>query len=299
MFADRSARGLPPFTLTMCAETPGPVRTDLGLQASVPSGLDRLAEGDLVLILAGASFREAPSPAFVAAVRTADQRGAIVASHCVGAFPLAGTGLLDGRRATTHWRFAAEFAARFPDVTVVPDALYVDEGRLATGAGVVAGIDLYLHLIRREHGAAVAHEIARDMVVAPHRAGGHAQYLEVPVPPDGAGARLTDAVEWAAQHLDTAPSVEAMASRALMSPRTFARRFKDTYGTTPHAWLGHQRLARVEHLLETTDLPMEEVARRVGYASATVLREQFVKRRGMPPRAYRHRFGRETAKPVG
>jgi transcriptional regulator GlxA family with amidase domain len=222
-----------------------------------------------------------------------------VAGHCVGAYHLAATGLLDGRRATTHWRFADDFAARFPAVTVVPDALYVDEGRLLTGAGAAAGIDLYLHLVRREHGTSVAGHIARDIVVAPHRDGGHAQYLATPVPADGEDARLREVLAWATARLDRSPSVEAMAAWAAMSPRTFTRRFKEATGATPHAWLRHRRLDRAEHLLETTGLSIEEVARRAGYASATVLREQFTRRRGMPPRAYRQGFGREPARLVG
>jgi transcriptional regulator GlxA family with amidase domain len=299
VFADRGHHGLPPFALTLCGDRPGAVRTDLGLRLPVEHGPDRLAAGDLVLLLPGDSFRGAPSPALVEAVRAAYDRGAIVAGHCVGAYLLAGTGLLDGRRATTHWRFADDLAARYPAVTVAPDALYVDEGRLLTGAGVMAGIDLYLHLIRREHGAAVANEIARDIVVAPHRDGGQAQYIDTPVPADADDARLRDVLAWASANLDRSPSVDAMASRAMMSTRTFTRRFKEAVGATPHAWVRHQRLARAEHLLETTDLSIEEVARRVGYASATVLREQFARRRGVPPRAYRQAFGRRTVGVVG
>lgn len=290
VFGDRTHLGLPGFELTFCTERPGPVTTDVGLRLTVEHGLERLAEGDLVLLLPGDSFRGEPSAAVTGAIRAAYARGAIVASHCVGSWILAATGLLDGLRATTHWRLAGEFAARYPAVRVEPGVLYVDEGRLITGAGAGAGTDLYLHLIRREHGAALANAIARDIVVPAHRDGGQAQYIEAPVAESGDDARLAAALEWAAGHLHRTVPVEELAARALMSPRTFARRFKAATGTTPHAWLLRQRLARAESLLEGTSLSIEEVARRVGYASATVLREQFLKHRGVPPREYRRAF---------
>lgn len=290
VFGDRTHLGLPGFDITFCTDRPGSVTTDVGLRFTVEHGVDRLAGGDLVLLLPGDSFRGEPSAEVVAAIRAAHARGAIVASHCVGSWILAATGLLDGLRATTHWRLAAEFAARYPKVRVEPGVLYVDEGRLITGAGAGAGTDLYLHLIRREHGAALANAIARDIVVPPHRDGGQAQYIEAPVPDSGDDARLAAALEWAAGNLHRTVPVEELAARALMSPRTFARRFKAATGTTPHAWLLRQRLARAEALLEETSLSIEEVARRVGYASATVLREQFLKQRGVPPREYRRAF---------
>ncbi len=288
IFADRSRRGLPAFELTMCTDQPGPVRTDTGLQLHTEHGLDRLSRGELVLLLPGDTFTADPTPALLAAVHEAYSRGAIVASQCVGSYFLAATGLLDGKRASTHWRFADDFARRFPAVKVVPEVLYADEGRLITGAGAVAGIDLYLHIVRREHGSVVANAIAREIVVAPHRDGGQAQFIVNPVP--DTGDFLTAITEWAMSNMDQSVSIRDLAARAHMSPRTFARRFKETTGTTPHSWLLNQRLARVEELLESTDLSIEEIAHRVGYASATVLREQFQKRRGLPPRAYRRAF---------
>jgi transcriptional regulator GlxA family with amidase domain len=290
VFGDRRHLGLPGFDITFCTDHPGSVTTDAGLRLSVEHGVDRLAEGDLVLLLPGDSFRGEPSAEVLGAVRAAYARGAIVASHCVGSWILAATGLLDGLRATTHWRLAGEFAARYPNVRVEPGVLYVDEGRLLTGAGAGAGTDLYLHLLRREHGASVANTIARDIVVPPHRDGGQAQYIETPVPASGDDARLAAALEWASGNLHRTVPVEEMAARALMSPRTFARRFKAATGTTPHAWLLRQRLVQAEALLEQTSLSIEEVARQVGYASATVLRERFLKHRGVPPREYRRAF---------
>lgn len=293
VFADRSHLGLPTFDFTVCTEVPGQVRTDLGLTQSVPFGLDRLTRAELVLLLPGDENRSGLSPTAIAAIRAAHDRGAIVAAFCTGTFLLAATGLLDGSRAATHWRLAADFSARHPAVITVPEVLYVDEGRIVTGAGAAAGIDMCLYLVRREHGSAVANAIAREVVVAPHRDGGQAQYIASPVPADGDDTQITAVMERARTDLGQPPSVNDLAGWAMMSPRTFARRFKAATGTTPHSWLLTQRLDHAEELLETTDLDIEEIARRVGYRTATVLREQFVKRRGIPPRAYRRTFTRQ------
>ncbi|QIP86702.1 helix-turn-helix domain-containing protein [Streptomyces sp. Tu 2975] len=288
------ARGpdLPRFDFALCTGRPGRVRTDVGLPVMVEHGLDRLAAADLVIALPWADFRTPPAPAVLEALTAAHERGALVAGHCVGAFALAAAGLLDGRRATTHWRFAGLLAERHPDVTVEPDALYIDEGRIATGAGAAAGFDLCLHLLRREYGAATANAIARDLVLPSHRDGGQAQYLATPAPADCDDDRLADVVAWAREHLHEPLPVAELARRALMSRRSFARRFAASTGTTPHAWLLGLRLGRAEELLETTGLPVEEIARLVGFGSAAVLRAQFVRRRGVPPRSYRRSFTR-------
>ncbi|MEV4946336.1 helix-turn-helix domain-containing protein [Streptomyces sp. NPDC053755] len=286
------APGLPRFDFALCTERPGQVPTDLGVPLAVEQGLDRIASADLVLALPWADFRTPPPDPVLDALRAARARGALVGAHCVGTFALAAAGLLDGLRATTHWRFADLLARRHPSLTVEPDALYVDEGRILTGAGAAAGFDLCLHLLRREYGAAAANAVARDLVLPPHRDGGQAQYLAAPVPEDGEDERLADVLAWARAHLHEPLPVAELARRALMSRRSFARRFTAATGTTPHAWVLGLRLARAEELLETTDLPVEEVARRVGYGSAAVLREQFVRRRGVPPRTYRRTFGR-------
>ncbi|QCX79853.1 HTH-type transcriptional regulator CdhR [Streptomyces sp. YIM 121038] len=289
VFAPHGA-DLPAFDFALCADRPGPVTTDVGVPVTVAHGLDRLAAAELLIALPSAGFRNAPGPAVLDALRRAHERGALVAAHCVGAFALAAAGLLDGRRATTHWRFAELLARRHPDVSVEPDALYVDEGRIVTGAGAAAGFDMCLHLLRREHGAALANTVARDMVLPSHRDGGQAQYLTAPVPEDARDERLADVLAWARAHLHEPLPVAELARRAAMSKRSFARRFTAATGTTPHAWLRNLRLSGAEELLETTDLPVEEVARRVGYGSAAVLREQFVRRRGVPPRSYRRSF---------
>ena len=286
---DRRHLGLPLFDFGLVTETPGVLRTDTGIPITVEHGLDRLAESDIITITAWELFDQQPSPALLDALRAAHARGAILVSHCTGAFVLAASGLLDGMRVTTHWKWAGELAARYPGVHVDPSVLYVDNGQVITGAGTAAGVDTLLHLLRREWGAAAANALAREMVVPPHRDGGQAQFIDAPVPAcqdDLLGVVL----EWAAAHLAEDISVDVLARRALMSPRSFARRFKATTGTTPHAWLLGQRLAAAEALLEGTDAPVEEVARLVGFGTAAGLREQFGRRRGVSPRAYRQTF---------
>lgn len=292
VFADRTQLGLPRFEVTVCAEQPGPVRTDLGLPLDVGHGPEFMAEADLVILLPCDTEIPTLSAPVAAAIRSAHHRGAIIASFCAGSFLLAQLGLLDGRRATTHWSLAGDLAARHPGTTVMPDVLYVDEGGIVTGAGSAAGIDMCLHLVRREHGAAVANAIARETVVAAHREGGQAQYIPAPVPADGDDQRLTSVLDWVRANLNKPLSVDDLAGHALMSTRTFARRFKLATGTTPHAWVRAQRLNRAEELLETTDLPIEQIAHEAGFGAVAVLREQFVKRRGVSPRAYRSMFHR-------
>jgi transcriptional regulator GlxA family with amidase domain len=278
------------FDFAVCADRPGPLTTDLGAPVLVEHDVSLLHRADLVLVLPGADHTEPAAPRVLAGLRMAYRRGATVAAHCLGVFALAATGLLDGGEATTHWQHADQLAARHPRITVRPDALYVDQGRLVTGAGAAAGMDMYLHLVRRDHGAALANAIARLLVVPPHRDGGQRQYISAPVPADGDGERLADVLAWARANLHQNPPVDTLASRALMSRRSFIRHFRAATGDTPHAWLLTQRLNLAEELLETTTLSMTQIAERVGYRSAAVLREQFTLRRGVAPRDYRRTF---------
>ncbi|MFI0898460.1 GlxA family transcriptional regulator [Streptomyces sp. NPDC020983] len=286
--------GTPPFETRICTDLPGPVRTDLGVAIPVEHGLEALSWAELVLLLPGDGFRDEPSAQLLDELRASCGRGVTVAAHCTGVFTLAASGLLDGLDATTHWQFCDALSSRRPAVRVRPEALYIDHGLVATGAGATAGLDLCLHLVRRDHGATIANTIARGLVSPPQRHGGQAQFVSAPVPQDVDDRRLADAVDWARTNLHQRLSVPALAARALMSPRTFARRFKALTGTTPHAWIVMQRLERAERLLESTDMPIQEIARHVGYGSAAVFRAQFAQRRGVPPGTYRTTF---TVKP--
>ncbi|MBL1068228.1 GlxA family transcriptional regulator [Streptomyces sp. 7-21] len=296
----RRRPGLPPFELVLCARRPGPVRTDLRLPMHVEAGLDALDGADLVLVLPTLDFREAEEHEDVhAALRRAHARGAVVATFCTGTFMMAAAGLLDGLTATTHWAFADELAARYPRVTVNPEPLYIDHGNLVTGSGAASGTDVALHLVRRDHGATTANAIARDLVTPPHREGGQRQFITTPVPAARDDEALSAVLAWARGQLHRRVSVDELAARCLMSRRTFTRRFRAATGTTPHAWLRAQRLARAAELLETTDLTVEQIAAQVGYAGGAELREQFTRYRGLPPSRYRSAFSARRPAAVG
>jgi len=280
---------------TFCTETPGRVRVRRGPDVIVDDGLDAIDTADTLVIPGWSSVRTPPTPALADAIVRAHERGARIVTFCTGAFALAATGLLDGRRATTHWGHADEFARRFPAVDFDPAVLYVHDGRLLTAAGSASCIDLGLYLIRQDHGADVANDVARDLVVPPHRDGGQAQYIATPVPTCAAEDPLAETLDWARSHLDEPLGVEVLAHRAMMSGRTFARRFVAATGTTPHKWVVHQRVAAAQQLLESTDLSVEEVARRCGFGSAASLRAQFQQTVRSSPQAYRRTFAGTAA----
>jgi AraC family transcriptional regulator, transcriptional activator FtrA len=287
---DRSALGLPAYEFAVCGPRARPLRSSSGPPVLPTAGYDRLRRADLVVVLGAEPPLQLPPPAALAGeLRAAADRGATVASLCTGAFVLAGAGLLDGRRATTHWRHAALLARHHPAVRLEPDRLYVEDGPVATSAGSTAAIDLCLHLVRREHGAEVANRIARDLVAPPHRSGGQAQYVETSLP-EPVGDGLAGVLAWAAAHLDAPLRVEELAARALMSPRTFARRFREQTGTTPASWLAEQRLLLAERLLERGTDTVSAVAARTGFGSADTLRRHFTRARGVTPDAYRRTF---------
>ena len=262
---------------------------------TTPFGLADLERASTVIVPAWPNVHEAPSRELIAALRAAHDRGARLMSFCTGAFVLAWAGVLDGKRATTHWMHADSMAARFEDVAVDRNVLYVDEGQVKTSAGTAAAIDLCLHVIRQDLGAEAANIVARRMVVAPHRDGGQAQFVSAPVPSCPADDPLAAALDWAVENLDKQLSVEQLARHATMSPRTFARRFRDVTGTTPHQWLLRQRVLHAQRLLETTDEPVELVASRSGFSSAAILREHFQRVAGTSPHAYRRTFRLQSA----
>lgn len=271
-------------------------RTELphGLSFDGDAGPEALATADTVIVPAWPDPVGATAPDdLIVALQAAHARGARIASICSGAFVLAQAGLLDGRRATTHWCYAEALAARFPRVRVEPDVLYIDEGDLLTSAGTAAGLDLCLHIIRRDHGARAAAEIARRLVVAPHREGGQAQFVRAPMPsPDDQRDPISAVMAWAVEHLDEPLTVAHLAERAAMSPRTFARAFVAAVGMPPMRWLSRRRVAAAQELLETTALSVEQVAARVGYGSAVSLRTQFGAVAGTAPTRYRRTFAR-------
>jgi transcriptional regulator GlxA family with amidase domain len=294
---DRSDEGLPGYDFAVVsAEGPALSTHVSGLTVSTPYGLDRLDEADLVAVPAGTEYvtRDYPPELLDALVRAVD-RGARVLSVCSGVFVLGAAGLLDGRRCSAHWRHADELARRFPRAVVEPDVLYVDEDPVITSAGTAAGIDACLHLVRKEQGPETANKIARRMVVPPHRDGGQAQYIERPLP-HSACDTVGEVLVWMEQNLHEEVTVEQLADRAHMSPRTFARRFQQETGTTPYRWILGQRVLLAQHLLEATDETVDAVAGRTGFGTAAALRHHFVRALGTTPNAYRRAFrGPEAA----
>ncbi len=286
---DRTADGFPGYDFQLCTVDGRPVTTRSGFQITPHADLKPLAQADLVAVSAHPIDTKAP-PAVVEALREAYDRGAYVLSECSGAFLLGEAGLLDGRRCTTHWQYAAELARRHPTAEVLPNSLYVEDGRLLTSAGTAAGIDLCLHLVRTVHGSEVATKLARRMVVPPHRDGGQAQYVEAPLPKAPDAETLEPLLRWLIGHLDQPLDVDTLARRAHMAPRTFARRFRAETGATPHDWLTTQRVLLARRLLEETDLGIDAVANRAGFGDAAMLRHHFAKRVGATPQAYRSTF---------
>jgi transcriptional regulator GlxA family with amidase domain len=272
------------YAFSVCAERAGTVATTTGFAVEADAGLDALASADTVIVPGFFPLVD-PSAAVLDALRAAADRGARVASVCIGAFALAAAGLLDGCSATTHWEHADELAARFPAVHVRPDVLYVDEGRILTSAGVAAGIDLCLHMMRNDHGAVAAEAASRRMVAALHRPGGQAQYIPKPIPAEETW--LAETCAWAVGEMDRALTVDEMAAHAGYSARSFARHFVAETGMTPGRWLSAQRLLEARRLLEVSTISIEEVAHRSGLGTAANLRLHLAREVATTPTSYR------------
>ncbi|HUK33468.1 MAG TPA: transcriptional regulator FtrA [Vicinamibacterales bacterium] len=285
----RPELNVPWYRFSVCSIDTRPLRATGGITVRATRGLAALRRADTIVIPGWRDADEPPPDELLAALRRAYQRGARVLSICSGVFVLAAAGLLDGRRATTHWRYAERLSARYPKVRVEPDVLYIDEGRVLTSAGSAAGIDLCLHVIRKDFGARIANQVARRLVVPPHRDGGQAQFIPSPVPQDSTRG-LASLTEWVQTNLHRRLTVDVLAKQARMSPRSFARRFRDELGTTPHRWIAHQRLLAAQHRLETGDESIDRVAEAIGLQTAATLRQHFQQRLGTSPSAYRRRF---------
>ncbi|WP_405611689.1 GlxA family transcriptional regulator [Streptomyces sp. NBC_00076] len=290
LFGKVERDGRPGYEVVICTAEPGPLPTSGGLDLYVPHGLDAVRDADTVLVAGtGAPFE--PEARIVAAVREAAATGKRIAALCTGAFQLAEAGLLQGRKATTYWAHAEELRTRYPQVELCADVLYVQDGPYLTASGYAAGIDLCLHLIRTDYGAAVANKVARLALVAPVRPGGQTQFTQTPLPPER-GTACADTRGWAMRNLDKPLTLAELARHSGVSVRTLTRRFHAESGVSPLQWLLHQRIERAKELLETTALSMDQVARACGLGTADSLRAHVVRRTGLTPSAYRAQFSR-------
>jgi transcriptional regulator GlxA family with amidase domain len=286
---DRSELASPWYRFIVCSPAESKVTTETGFSIGGLLGLEALSAADTIIVPPFTPRNEYPDE-LLNALRRAHRRGARLASLCTGAFVLGAAGLLDGRRATTHWMHADEFADKFPRVTLDPSVLYVDDGDILTSAGAAASIDLCLYMVRLDYGAEVANGVARRMVVPPHRDGGQSQFVEAPLGALDEENLFAATFVWVQEHLQEPLTVADLAARSAMSPRTFARRFRETTGTTPYHWLLHQRVLLAQRLLETSDLSVDAIASESGVGDAANLRDHFRRVVGTSPNSYRQAF---------
>ncbi len=286
---ERPELGVDWYEFAVCAVEPGPIRAAGGITVQAPYDPSLLERADTIVIPGWRDADEEPPPALLAQIRAAHARGARFCTICSGVFILAAAGVLDGLRATTHWRYAERLARRYPRVQVLADDLYVDEGQIITSAGSAAGLDMLLHLVRRDYGARVGNLVAQRLVVAPHREGGQAQFLPRPMAHDEQG-RLSRLMDWLRSHPAEPHTVASMAERAAMSPRTLQRQFQDSTGMGPVEWLARERVAIAKDLLESPDIALAQVAERAGFGSEESLRHHFRRIAATTPGAYRRAF---------
>jgi AraC family transcriptional regulator, transcriptional activator FtrA len=278
-----------------CAQTPGSVRLDGGVAVDAPYGLDKAVEADLVVVPGWTKEDEVPPRPLLTTLCRAHERGARIMSICTGAFMIGYAGLLDHRRVTTHWSTAGALATLFPKAKVDPRALFVDDRGILTAAGMSAGMDLALHIVRNDFGADAAAALARHLVLAGYRSGGQSQFVDFPLDPDP-GDPLPELLDWMRQNLDQRWPLSSLGDRVHMSPRTVTRRFKRLTGTSPHQWLLRERLLAAQRLLESGDEPIERIAIRTGMGSATNLRQAFHRELGTSPQAYRSHHRARTVR---
>ncbi|WP_330262590.1 GlxA family transcriptional regulator [Streptomyces griseorubiginosus] len=284
------------YEVLTCSVDGRPVRSNADFTIGVEHGPEALATADTVVITPVASERmPADLPEEVREALALVRPDARIVSICTGAFVLAAAGLLEGRRATTHWQLADHFRRLYPHIDLDPDVLFVDDGRILTSAGAASGVDVCLHLVRKDHGSELANTVARRCVVPPFRDGGQAQYIEQPVPEQGA-ASTAETRAWALERLDEPLTLGELAAHARMSLRTFARRFNEEVGLSPGRWLIQQRVARARHLLESSDLSVDQIAGRVGFATGASLRQHLHAAIGVSPQVYRRTFQAAVAR---
>ncbi len=282
--------GMPLFNFKVCAAEPGPINTTAGFSLGINHGLSVLKTADTIIVPSWRDPTERPPESLLKALLVAQRRGAQIVGLCLGAYVLAEAGLLDGRRATTHWGYALDFARRYPLISVVADVLYVEDENIMTSAGTAAGIDCCLHMVRQRYGAESANSIARRLVVPPHRQGGQAQFIEQPIPTSARSSRLSEMIDWVRSNLDQAHTVDSLANHALMSRRTFTRQFRQLMGVTVVEWLHAERLALSQRLLESSDHSIDAISALVGFGSPESLRLHFRRAFGVSPIAWRATF---------
>lgn len=287
---DRGEIGVPPFDFRVCAAESDALATSAGFTIAAQHSLDALAVADVIIVPSWRDPGETPPDALLDALRAAHARGAQVVGLCLGSYVLAAAGLLDGRAATTHWAWADDFARRYPRVRLDPNVLYIDDGNITTSAGTAAGLDCCLHVLRKLAGSHAANQVARRLVVPPHRQGSQAQFIDEPLPARANGERLAGLLDWMRANLQTDHSLDALAARMAMSRRNFTRRFRETTGTTVGAWIIAQRVAFAQRLLEDTDLPIDRIAEQSGLRTGATLRQQFAQTLKTSPSAYRRAF---------
>jgi AraC family transcriptional activator FtrA len=288
---ERPELGVDWYRFAVCAAEAGPLRAAGGITIAAPYTLKLLERADTIVIPGWRDADEVPPEPLLKKIRAAYERGARLCSICSGVFVLAAAGVLDGKTVTTHWRYAEKLRQRYPQLSVRADALYVDEGRIITSAGSAAGLDMLLHLVRRDHGSAVANRVAQRLVVPPHREGGQAQFVPRPMAPDDSG-RLAKLMDWVRRHPAEPHTLRSLATHAAMSPRTLQRQFHDATGMAPYEWLVRERVAVARELLEApTPLPMTRVAELAGFGSEESLRRHFRRIALTSPGAYRKKFG--------